>query len=78
MLSRSRSRKPIKKVLPGVRSSRLATVESRWGLECGTQRADRVSPVIVGKGPSSGRCCSMCEVKTSKVITTWLKSSEPR
>ena len=32
----------------------------------------------VGKGPSSGRCCSICEVKTSKVIATWLESGEPR
>ena len=44
MLYRSRSRKPKKKVLSGVRSSGLATVESRRGLECGTQRAVKESP----------------------------------
>ena len=66
MLSRSKSRKPKKKVLPGVRSSGLATVESRRGLESGTQRAVKESPVTVGKGPSrpSERFCSICEVKT--------------
>ena len=68
MLSRSRSRKPIKNVMPGVRSSGLATVESRWGLDCGTQRAVKKSPVSVGKGPSFGRYCSICEVKTSNVL----------
>ena len=67
------------KVLPGVRfsSSGLATVESRRGLEFGTQRAVKESPGTVGKGPSCGRCCSICEVKTSKVIATWLESGEP-
>ena len=68
----------MKNVLPGVRSSGLATVESRWGLECGTQRAVEESPVTVGKGPSCGGCCSISEVKTSNIIATWLKSGEPR
>ena len=78
MLSRSRSRKPMKNVLPGVRSSGLATVESRCSLECGTQRAVKERPVTVGKGPSCGRCCSISEVKTSNAIVTWLESGEPR
>ena len=78
MLSRSRSRKPMKNKMPGVRSSGLATVESRWGLECGTRRAVIESPVTVGKGLSCGRCCSISEVNTSNVIATWLESGEPR
>ena len=68
MLSRSRSRKPMKNVLPGVRSSGLATVESRWVLECGTQRAVKESPVTVGKGPSCGRCCSKVRSKLPTLL----------